>query len=818
MLIRIPATVENLEHALAVLYGSTGNLDKFLVNVMARTYIDTHPKYRERAEQIDVDALGAAMDAFRARIEMTVSNYYRAKYDIGMGVLIRFIQNHGYGRPDNGTFTDLFDTTLQYIDTLRESAMNKENTTMKTINTEDRICTIHGTIIPKGTGQYIEGNWYSDEAVEEYFVQCEECGEYVRKGDVHEVDGDYYCDECFDENFVECAECGEIIRRDDAHWYRDDAYCDDCFSENFVRCDHCGDYEPREDCTHIESEDVWVCEYCRNRYYTECGHCGEYFRDGRGYTVIVNDRGRTEEWCYDCWGENTWTCEDCDECYSDDVPRDEDDRCPHCSGGGQDTGDIDTWVSPTRRMNYGFKPMPCLCATEGERAAAGRDWKKKLIFFGTETEIDIEDKTDEENYWSERIVGDLKHAYCKQDCSLDWGGDYSGIEIVTHPTTVAWALEHRDDYVRCFEMLTENGWRSHQAGTCGIHVHISLHALEAQNPYAVNNMLYIYDRFWDNLKKFSRRTESQLSHWARRYAVAHGEYRNIKNMAKRECGRYMAVNLQNSHTVEIRMWRGSLNVETWFATLELVEVITKKCVELGDDYRKLQALTWDELVASDYDDLNSYLKRRGLFPGMEAAEDTQEEESSAERTIEPVPDDLGDPLFTEIEAPQTEDDSAFGFHVGDRVRLDPANFLGDVPMDALIYGTVMGFNGPSIAVSLDDPSIGWCHHCTGIGGVDLCPDNDGRWAVAGELTRMPENGGFNVGDRVRYHGIEDRVFGYVGTVVDTAPAGYYPGRALVEIHFPGVNRMRDNINHVRNGFGPDDRSIWAFETTELERC
>lgn len=701
--------------------------------------------------------------------------------------------------------------TVMWIESIRTNEMKKEDTTMKlttvnaTENTEDRICTIHGTIIPEGTGEYIEGNWYSDEAVEEFFVQCEHCGEYVRKGDVHEVDGDFYCDGCFDELFVECCECGEIIRRDDANWYHDDAYCDECFDENFVRCDHCDDYEPREDCTYIESEDVYVCEYCRDRYYTRCGRCGEWFRDGRGYTVIVNDRGRTEEWCYDCWECNTWTCEECGECYSDDVPCDDDDRCPHCSGGGQDTGDIDTWVSPTRRMGYSFKPMPCLCATDGERTAAGPDWKNKLIFFGTETEIDIGNKTYEEDSWSERIVDHLKHAYCKKDCSLDWGGDYSGIEIVTHPTTVAWALEHRDDYAKCFEMLTDYGWRSHEAGTCGIHVHISLHALEAQNPFAINNMLYIYDRFWDNLKKFSRRTERQLEHWARRYAVAHGEYRNIKNMAKRECGRYMAVNLQNTHTVEIRMWRGSLNVETWFATLELVDVITKKCVELGDDYRKLQALTWEELVASDYDDLNSYLKRRGLLPGAEVVEEEKEEEPVSE------------PALVLPEEPQAEEASVAGFHVGDRVRLSADNFCGYLPADTLIYGTVMGFEEASIAVSLDDPSIGWTHLCAS-GGINLCPAGDGRWAVARELTRMPENNGFNVGDRVGYHGLDDRVLGQVGFIVDTAPEGYFPGRNLVEIHFPGVNRIRENTNYVRNGLDIEDRSVWAFETSDLVRC
>ena len=478
------------------------------------------------------------------------------------------------------------------------------------------------------------------ELTEEEELFCAECG-CVLNGERHEVDGEFYCDDCFEREFTVCEHCGEIIRKEYSHSYGGDDYCDDCFDELFAVCEHCGDLEYRDDMTYVESEDGYVCDHCLSNYYTECGRCGEWHRNGDMCTVYVSDDGDTEEWCEYCTEWHTWNCEDCGSCYSDDVDHDEDYICPDCAGRCCDTGNIDTWVSPRSRQGYHFKPMPCMCATSGEIVSAGIDWAKNLVFYGMELEIDRREKCCEENEWCAKIVDKLPTTYCKTDCSLDMGGSYSGIEIVSHPGTLAWYMDHKQDFVDCFDMLKEGGWLSHDAGTCGLHVHISLHPMEEQNPMAVHNMLIIYDKFWDKLVKFSRRTESQLDHWAKRYHATHLEYKELKHMAKSERNRYMAVNLQNTHTVEIRMFRGTLNPETFFATLQLVDLITKKCIELGSDYRALQALTWDELVSSDYAELNAYLERRGLKPG----------------SVE-LP-----------EPPESDEETGHVFHIGERVRV-----------------------------------------------------------------------------------------------------------------------------------------------------
>ena len=585
--------------------------------------LDNHHDLYDRMRDSDYAPIALVFEAFRRFAQEACDDEFGYAEGIGYQMLSKWLWTH-----TQDAYL-LVKNTENYINNERaEAQKEKEENTMK--NTE------------KNSIETIE-------LTEDTERLCAECG-CVIEGEGHEVDGEWYCDDCFEQQFAVCPECGEIVRKDDDYYYEGEWYCEDCWNEYFAVCERCGEIEPKEEMTWIEDEECYVCDICRARFYSRCERCDEWVRDGYINTVYTDSRRRySESWCDDCADEYSWICDECGDRYSEDVPDDGNCTCPECSGGGRDTGDINTWKSPRRRMPYGYKPTPCFCATSAERQAAGSDWERKIVFFGFELEVDREEKCYEENEWSERIVDELPSTYCKTDCSLDHGGDYSGIEIVSHPATLAWYMERKDEFLRCFDMLKDGGWLSHDAKTCGLHIHISLHALEEQNPFAVHNMLILYDRFWDKLVKFSRRTKRQLDHWAKKYSTAHGTYAMIKDMAKRERDRYMAVNLMNSHTVEIRMFRGTLNPETFFATLQLVDTITKKCIEIGNDAPRVQSITWNEMVASDYTELNSYLERRGLM---------NVEEEPAPVAEEPVPEE------PQEHRPLTLDEVV----LGDRVR------------------------------------------------------------------------------------------------------------------------------------------------------
>ena len=95
-------------------------------------------------------------------------------------------------------------------------------------------------------------------------------------------------------------------------------------------------------------------------------------------------------------------------------------------------------------------------------------------------------------------------------------------------------------------------------------------------------MLYFVEHHWLELLKFSRRTEYQMNRWAARYGYKNSP-KEILEDAKKGCnGRYACVNITNYHTIEFRMFRGTLKYNTLIATLELVDKICELATDLTD--------------------------------------------------------------------------------------------------------------------------------------------------------------------------------------------------------------------------------------------
>ncbi|MCC2177077.1 zinc-binding protein [Agathobaculum butyriciproducens] len=153
------------------------------------------------------------------------------------------------------------------------------------------------------------------------------------------------------------------------------------------------------------------------------------------------------------------------------------------------------------------------------------------------------------------------------------------------------------------------------AGTCGLHVHISRLAFGCtyeQQEAAIARLLYFVEKFWAELLRFSRRTQSQMNRWAARYGIRLTPSEQM-NHAKNSCaGRYTAVNLTNADTVEIRMFRGTLKLNTLKATLQMVNHLVEVAVSMSDT--AVQELSWfDFLDDVTEPELIQYLKERRLY-------------------------------------------------------------------------------------------------------------------------------------------------------------------------------------------------------------
>ena len=232
------------------------------------------------------------------------------------------------------------------------------------------------------------------------------------------------------------------------------------------------------------------------------------------------------------------------------------------------------------RKRYSYKPTPIFYG-RGER------------FLGVELEIDRggRDTDNAQELLEIANTADKKRLYIKTDSSLD-----DGLELVTHPMTLDYHL-NEFNWESILRTAVNMGYRSHQTSTCGLHVHVNR------------------DAFGDDEEEqeevISRRTESALNRWAARFGYEPSPS-EVMSKAKSCYGRYYAVNLCNQHTIEFRLFRGTLKLNTLLATLQMVDKICDIAMKLDDD--DLQALSWSEFVSHiETPELIQYLKERSLY-------------------------------------------------------------------------------------------------------------------------------------------------------------------------------------------------------------
>ena len=159
------------------------------------------------------------------------------------------------------------------------------------------------------------------------------------------------------------------------------------------------------------------------------------------------------------------------------------------------------------------------------------------------------------------------------------------------------------------------GYRSHKTKTCGLHIHVNRSSFgesHDKQEECISRVLFFVERFWQELLKFSRRTEGQLSRWAARYGIRDNPKATLDNAKKSYTGRYTCVNLTNSDTIEFRIFRGTLKYNTFVAALQLVNKICDISIKMTDE--EIASLNWCDFVASVEDqELIRYLKERRLY-------------------------------------------------------------------------------------------------------------------------------------------------------------------------------------------------------------
>lgn len=352
------------------------------------------------------------------------------------------------------------------------------------------------------------------------------------------------------ENEIICSNCGAVIDTDDYETINGEIYCSDCIEHDFVTCDCCGARVLADDT--FGDDYTNLCSYCYHNRYTRCAGCDALLYEDDAYRI------NSENYCRDCYDE---------EC----------DRCNHIH-------------------DYGYKPEPIFYGDSSR-------------FFGIELEIDGAGKDDD---YAEEILdianADGQHIYIKSDGSLD-----DGMELVSHPMTLAY---HKDYcWSEIMKKAVSLGYRSHQTSTCGLHIHVNRNSLadnRDEQDEVISRILYFVEQHWNELLKFTRRSEYSINRWAARYGYEHTPKAIMDKAKKGNNGRYAAVNLCNYHTIEFRMFRGTLKYNTFIAAIQLVNRICDCAIYNNDD--SLAKISWSDFVLDITEpELIQYLKERQLY-------------------------------------------------------------------------------------------------------------------------------------------------------------------------------------------------------------
>lgn len=388
-------------------------------------------------------------------------------------------------------------------------------------------------------------------------IACEGCGEEFEMSNLTKTDSGYFCEDCFENNYIKCEDCGDVVAKDDAHQtYSGGWICEDC-RENYFYCDKCDGLFPEDETTYIESEGVCVCGHCLTNNYTRCENCGEYVADN---DTIVTANG--DAICRDCYENNYLTCDGCGEIYHESYCSSTDGGV-YCRDCFQDHEEQDN----DNLHNYGYKPSLNFHKTSDDPQSGN-------LYFGIELEQSHADCGDRDNNVDSclDILNDYdeNNVFLKEDSSLN-----RGFEMVSHPRTLNSWHEFFPKIEEYFEQAQNYNDGKNNGASDGLHIHISRKGMST--PHIIRFGAFIA-ACQDEITILARRTSDQ---WAKHYKKPETAH-DCRETAS-QYSRYVAVNWCNSSTVELRVFRSTLDVIEFYAAIEFAHAayqFTKNCINI----------------------------------------------------------------------------------------------------------------------------------------------------------------------------------------------------------------------------------------------
>ena len=319
-----------------------------------------------------------------------------------------------------------------------------------------------------------------------------------------------------------CFICGDPAKKTNkANVY----YCPKHFQMFFQKCDSCHEFYDKKDINNIQQSNL-CCYFLNSMRYNLCTKCKKWNK----HCTIIQNSG---VYCKKCLSDiKYFNCQSCGSFYLYERYG-KNNRCVSC---------INSHLTQVR--NYSYKPVP-------------RFFKKQNIiddelYFGVQLQMG-----QVQNYQTVNdFVAEYSNSffYMKKDTSIP----VYGCEIVTQPATMSKHIDSRY-WKTMLNVAKQYGFNADNE-KCGIHIHISRNFFTNYEIAKLDCFVNTYSFF----KKIARR-QSHYSEYLNKPCDSWGS-----QISNRKC----ALNLSNSNTVQMRIFKGTLQHEYIMAYIQFCHAIS----------------------------------------------------------------------------------------------------------------------------------------------------------------------------------------------------------------------------------------------------
>lgn len=357
-----------------------------------------------------------------------------------------------------------------------------------------------------------------------------------------------------------CPECKELHNL----LYKQHSFnfCNSCFKTKSKICEICGKQFFSYSYNNIILNDkkVQLCSDCLSTIQ-KCKLCGKKIIKKNG--IQIED----DLYCKDCYPkiiklDNTCICEICGHIFyknSTQLYNTKNKKiiCKVCHFNKRNR------IDRSNIHNYTYKPEPIFFSKN----------KNDNLFFGVEIEIITPINREEiSKYICFEVNEDEEFIYTKFDRSLGNEG-LAGFEIVTHPFNYDWLIsdEGKEIFKNIFKITKYKG-EGYYTNTCGMHVHMSKNQFSSDHLYKFLSFIYNNESF--SILISERFDIEKINNYSSfKSLIPLEKLAKIKTNPHDNDNRHRAINLSCLNTVELRIFRSTLEYDRFMKNMNFCKAV-----------------------------------------------------------------------------------------------------------------------------------------------------------------------------------------------------------------------------------------------------